>query len=191
MNSVSKLLLTNLTVFSIVDLALIWNVHEKNSLNRKIFYYLYKGSLIRVRRGLFYLKDKLFNDFELANKYLTPSYISFDTVRQRAGLNFQYDSTIYLASNISKKVEVFGKTFVYRKIKDEILYNSVGIINCNNYSMASPERALLDTMYLNKKFYFDNLDQVNFDTLFDMLKIYNRKSMETQLIKLKKIKDNE
>jgi len=49
------------------------------------------------------------------------------------------------------------EVYVLRKIKNTILTNSLGLEKKDNYFIASRERAFLDTVYLNKNYYFDNM----------------------------------
>ena len=49
----------------------------------------------------------------------------------------------------------------YRKIKNEILLNPLGIKNKNNVQIATPERAICDKLYLDGVEYFDNLRNID------------------------------
>ena len=85
------------TIFSTKDVALLWGEKNEASARVRLSYYVRAGKLIRVRRGL-YAKDKNHDKFELATRIYTPSYISFETVLTRAGINFQYYNNIFVAS---------------------------------------------------------------------------------------------
>ena len=69
-------------------------------------------------------------------------------------------------------------------MKREILLNTNGIINTNSTNMATPERAFLDTLYLNGFFYFDNVKQLNTNKVYELLPLYNSTSLikETEKI---------
>ncbi len=58
-----------------------------------------------------------------------------------------------------------------------MLLNGIGIKHENETSFATKERALLDTLYLNKNYYFDNLDAINWDFVFEILPIYENKRL--------------
>jgi hypothetical protein len=73
--------------------------------------------------------------------------------------------------------KIGNKTITFRKLKDSVLYSAVGIKNEKNYSIATPERAFLDTIYLSPKFYFDNLRSINWETCFELAKIYDNKQL--------------
>jgi hypothetical protein len=49
--------------------------------------------------------------------------------------------------------------------------------NTGTYNIASAERAFLDIIYLNKNYYFDNLSNLNWDKVFEILPIYQNKNM--------------
>jgi hypothetical protein len=100
----------------------------------------------------------------------------------RAGINFQYYQKIFVASYLSREIKTNEQMYYYRKIKDSILTNSLGLESKDNYSIASPERAFLDVIYLNKDYHFDNLSILNWDKVFEILSIYgNNKRMNKTL----------
>lgn len=170
------------TVFTTKDISLLWNSSDNAFIKEKLYRYTKSNKLFRIRKGI-YSKDKNFESNELATKIFTPAYISFETVLAKEGLIFQYYSQIFSASYQTKKITILNQEYVYRKIKNEILVNTSGIENKNSYSIATKERAFLDMIYINKNFYFDNLSVLNWDKVFDLLPIYNNKSMRKTVSK--------
>lgn len=168
------------SVFSIKELALIWKEDNSDNLKSKIKYYLDKDKLFRIRRGI-YGKTKDYNIFEAANKIYSPSYVSFETILQKEGLIFQYSEEIFLAFQLSKQIEIGNRKIIYRKLKNEILLNKKGVIYKDNYYRADKERAFMDMLYLNKNYYFDNLRSINWQNCFEMLDIYNQKTLAQAL----------
>lgn len=164
------------TVFTASELSLILSQPNADNLKRKLNYFVKKGYLLNLRRGI-YAKDKDYSQFEFANKIYTPSYVSLDTILAQNGVIFQYDSRVYLVSYLSREIYTKDNNFVYQKIKDFVLYNKEGIIQKDNYYTATLERAFLDKIYLNPNFYFDNLKNINWKKTFDLAKIYNNKSL--------------
>jgi len=69
------------------------------------------------------------------------------------------------------------QAYTFKKIKDTILTNNAGVEDKNNYSVATKERAFLDTIYLNKDYHFDNLSSLDWDKIFEILLIYDNKRM--------------
>lgn len=180
-NYIQVFLRSDKTVFSFKDIALIWE--DSGPATRvRINYYIKKGDLFRIRRG-FYAKDKNYDKFELATRIFTPSYVSFETVLGQAGLIFQYYNQIFSASYLTRQINADGQQYSYRKIKNICLTDNSGLQNQGQYSIASPERAFLDTIYIHKDYHFDNLTPISWNKVFQILPIYENKSM------IKKIKE--
>lgn len=146
-------------------------------LKRRLHYYVQKGQLRAIRKG-FYVKDDNYDRREFATKLYPPAYISFETVLVEAGVIFQYYSTIFVASYQTKTIMCDGQEYSYRKLKGPLLVDTTGVENRGPYFIASPERALLDLLYLHKNYYCDNLSALNFDKLLSILPIYRNKRME-------------
>jgi len=176
---VVRLYKLNQTVFTVKELSLEFLSLSENQLKSRLSYYARKGKILRLRRGI-YGKEK-FDFFELANKIYTPSYISFETVLKKEGIIFQENSTIFAASYLTRKINCLDLEIFYRKLKDEVLTNSKGIKKRNNYYIASKERAFLDTVFVCKSYYFDNLSVLDWEKVFDLLKIYKSKALEKRI----------
>jgi hypothetical protein len=128
------------------------------------------GSIKKLCRGV-YAKDK-YNVLELANKLYTPSYISLETVLQKAGVTFQYYESIFAVSYLTRTVEAGGYVIEYKRIKKDILFNKKGIEEQGNVVIATPERAFLDGVFLYKNYHFDNLSGLNWDKIMELKNIY-------------------
>lgn len=169
--SISNILRSDNTVFTFKDISIIWCDTNKKAVIAAVNYYVKTGALYRIRRGV-YAKDKNYDKSELATKIFSPSYISFETVLARAGIIFQFYGQIFIASYLTREITADGHTYSYRKIKDSVLINHVGIEHEKNLTVASPERAFLDVVYLNKDYHFDNLSNLNWEKVFEILPIY-------------------
>ncbi|MBU0546862.1 MAG: hypothetical protein V1910_01960 [bacterium] len=182
---IAKLYQSPKTILTTKDLALLWEETNPFNLKSKIGYYAKQGALIRLTRGVF-AKNKNYNSKELATSIYTPSYISFETVLREAGIIFQHYDTIFIAGPwpLTKKIRQY--IFTFRKLKDSVLYNSAGVKNENNFSIATPERAFLDMIYLFPKYYFDNLKSINWETCFELAKIYDNQQLIKRLTKYQK-----
>jgi len=177
---ISTLLRSNNTVFTFKELSLIWNETDFTLIKKRVYRYTKMGKLYSIRKGI-YAKDKNYDKLELANKIFTPAYISLETVLSREGIVFQQYDQIFIVSYLSREISCKGQTYVFRRMKDVILTNSQNIEKKGNYYIASKERAFLDTIYLNKKYHFDNLSSLEWDVCFEMLSIYNNKAMAKRL----------
>ncbi len=170
------------TVFTLSNIAMLTGETNYNSLIQKMFYYVKTGKLSRPRKG-FYAKPD-YNPLELACLLYTPCYISLEYVLQKSGIIFQYSSQITSISYLSRTVEIENSMYNYRKIKNTILINTKGIEHKENVNMATPERALLDMLYLNGETYFDNLNSINKGLIKKILPIYQSDVMEQRIKKI-------
>ncbi|MBM3254472.1 MAG: hypothetical protein FJZ16_09485 [Candidatus Omnitrophica bacterium] len=162
------------TVFTLKDISLLFPEIPYNNLKERMSYFAKSGSIRKLKRGV-YAKDQ-FDVFELANKLYAPSYISLETVLQKAGVIFQYYESIFAISYISRTVEVSGFKVVYRRMKKDILLNKQGIEEKGNVVIASPERAFLDAVFLYKNYHFDNLDSLHWDKIIELKDLYKSRA---------------
>lgn len=164
------------TVFSTKDAALLWAEERESTVSARLNKYVKAGKLIRVRRGV-YAKDKNYDKFELATIIYTPSYISFETVLTRAGINFQYYGNIFVASYVNREIDINGQKVTFVRMKNYVLSNTVGIEHKAGFAIATKERAFLDRIYVSKDYHFDRLDPLDWNKVFEILPIYNNKRM--------------
>lgn len=168
------------TVLTFNEISLVLRETNLNLLKRRINHYVKTKKLYSPRKGI-YAKDKNYDRFELATKIYTPSYISLETVLENEGVIFQHYKSIYAVSYLNREIKSDDNIFIYKKIKDIVLSNSKGIEKKENYFIATKERAFLDILYLYKDYYFDNLKSINWNDCFDIVKIYENKSLIKRL----------
>lgn len=152
------------TVFSFSDLSQAVNGYTGSKLRSALKYAVKKNDLFRISKGIYSLSTE-YSRQEFANKYRCPSYISLYTVLQKEGVVFQPYSSIYIISNRSQETEMDGQKYLYRKIKDSILLNTLGVKNKNGIQTACVERAICDKLYLDGDEYFDNLRDVSWELM--------------------------
>lgn len=172
------------TVFTMTQIQLMYPTISPTALALRMNRCVRTGRLINLRKGI-YAKPN-YNPLELACSLYTPSYVSGEYILQRAGVVFQYDSAITMISYLGRELEIDSNTIIYHKIKGEIMIQQQGLVQKGNVTMATPERALLDMMYLNKNFYVDNAHILNKDLIAEILPIYNCKRLEQRVQKLLK-----
>lgn len=170
------------TVLSVAQLRLLYPHLSSVALNLRMHRYVKSGKILNPRKG-FYAKSN-YNVAELACMLYTPSYLSLDYVLRKAGVIFQYGEDITMISYHSRTIELPEGTINYRGIKGEIMVDTRGIVQEGNINIATPERAFLDTLYLNPNYYFDNLNSLNRDLIAELLPIYNCKRLNTRVNKL-------
>jgi len=184
-SKVARLYQSPKTILTNKDLALIWQINDAQSLYAKTAYYVKQKALFRLTRGVF-AKNKEFNVRELATSIYVPSYLSFETVLRDAGVIFQHYDSVFVAGPYALTKKICKLSFIFRKLKDEVLYNSTGIINKDNYGVATTERAFLDMIYLFPNYYFDNLKSINWEKCNELVKIYKNKQLIKRLAKYQK-----
>lgn len=177
---ITKLYKSPKSILTSQDLALIWQINDKQNLYAKTSYYVKRNVLISLSRGIF-AKSTDYNKKELATSIYSPSYISFETVLRNEGLIFQHYENIFLAGPYSLTKKINESNFVFRKLKDQVLFNLSGVLSKNNYSIATIERAFLDMIYLFPNYYFDNLDPIDWKKCNNIVKIYNNKQLIKRL----------
>ncbi len=179
-NYLTAILRSPKTVFTFKDIALLWHEAASNAARVRLNYYVKKGALCRIRKGL-YAKDKEYSKLELATRILTPAYVSFETVLAKEGLIFQYYELIFVASYTSRKIIIGKQTYSYRKIKTGVLINPIGVEHASETSIATKERAFLDMLYISADYHFDNIRSLNWDMIFSILPIYNNQKMSKKV----------
>lgn len=177
------------TVFSTSDISLLWHETNLDLIKSRLNSYIKTKKLFHIRQGL-YAKSKEFDRFELATRIYTPSYISFETVLAKEGLIFQKHNQITIASYLSRDITIQNQNYSFTKVKDSILLNQQGIENKQNLSIATRERAFLDTLYSHTDYHFDNLRSINWDIVDEILPLYQNKRMNKIVSTLSKQNDH-
>jgi hypothetical protein len=121
---------------------------------------------------------------EIAQKLIPLSYISLSTALSLHGINFQYDPAIYSVSLMSRRYKLNDQVYVYHKIKELVFFDQAGLENKKTYTIASPERAVCDTLYFSASWSFDNLDKINKDKLLELSAIYRNRELEQRVKKI-------
>lgn len=167
------------TVFSTDDLAsFFWMEYSK--IKHKISYYSKTWDLIRIYHGI-YVLNKNYNPLELANKILRPSYVSLDTILRQEGIIFQYSEEIKVISYKTMKLEINNHIIDFHFLKEGVRNSSEWIIHTGNISIATKERAFLDSIYLYKDIHFDNLRPLDWKKCFKLVEIYNSPILKKRL----------
>jgi len=169
-----------MTVFTSKDLSLLWEKTDAFFLKKKIYRYVKDGKLLKIRRGIYSIK-KEYDKRELATKIMVPSYISLETVLEPLGIVPKDENKIiFVVSRKNYELEYGGQKYLFHKINDVILNDQVGIENKNNYRIATPERAMLDLIYLHRKYEFENLYGIDWNKINKILPIYAHKKRVTK-----------
>jgi hypothetical protein len=179
----AAILKSNKTIFTSTDIAILWGETVTPATLVRINYYVQKGELIKLRKGI-YAKSKDYNRWELATRIFTPAYISFETVLAKEGLVFQLYEKIYVASYVTREITIDGQVYSLRKVKDSVLTNPMGVEHREETSIATKERAFLDTLYVYSDYHFDNLQGLDWEKVLEILPVYSNKRMEKAVKRL-------
>src|SRR3989344_5957357 len=158
-NKISILLKQPRKLFHTKDLELLWNISNKSTLYSIMNRYLKRGYLVQVYRG-FYSTVELstINDIELGTSAIHDyCYLTTESVLVKSGVIFQIIPHITFCSSKNKRITINNQSFVSRQLKDQFLFQSVGIIEQQNYREATCERAVADMLYFNPRYYFDSM----------------------------------
>jgi len=156
------------TVFTLSDLSMHVG-YDGPKLRSALKYAVGRGDIERISRGIYTLNEE-YSRWEFGNKYRSPSYVSSYSILSSEGLVFQPYTSVFLVSQRSETVMIDGQKYIYRKIKDEILLNILGVITIEGVSRATIERAICDKLYLDGEEYFDNLRNVDWDFMQELNK---------------------
>lgn len=180
MNKIAQIQMTDKNVFSAQDLGVLWGYSDENKLFEIIKHYVRTNQIYKLARGLYskkqYTGDDLRSDanlqYEIANKLVPNSYISLWTVLKREGVIFQYYDEVYSIAGRSVDRIVLGVNFVYKQIKESVLFNDLGITHDGKVRVASAERAIGDTKYLYPDVNLEKTDNLNNELLVKIGRIY-------------------
>lgn len=172
MYRIDTLLKQDKKLFHTNDLALLWKIKIPNTLYTTIKRYVQKGILIRIHKGFYSIFpiEKL-DPVEVGIGYLhTFAYLSTESVLVENGIIFQVSDYITLVSSVSKKFTVGSYSYLVRKMKDEFLYQTMGLTQKHGIQAASLERAVADMLYFNSNFHFDNRHAINWEKVLEIQK---------------------
>ncbi len=157
MYKIDKLIKTGENLFHTSDLALLWQITNKNTLYTTIKRYTNKGILIPVQKGLYStIPLTQIDPLRLGAVVLhTYSYVSCEYVLYLSGIISQAVYAYTFVSTVSKKFTAGSYQYISRQLRNEYLFRNNGITQVNKVSIATPERAMADMLYFDPKFYFD------------------------------------
>ncbi len=162
-NRIKILLEDGRGIYHTQDLAVLWGVSNENTLRKIISRYIKRGLLKSIYKGFYStLPLEKIDPFYLGVRALKRyGYVSTESILKENGVIFQDIKYITLVSDISKRMKIKDYSFLVRKMKEEYLYNSAGILFSEGIAKASLERAVADMLYFNPHYYFDNEKNIN------------------------------
>jgi|SRR6185312_13038930 len=184
--NIEKIVASGKKVFTIEDLAVMWQIPERRKLIERIKYYLREKRLLHITKGV-YAYGTDYTPLDVAQKLVPLSYVSLYTTSQMHGLTFQYYETVYSIALKSKKYHLGEQKYIYHKVKEPLFYTQFGLINNGRYTYADKERTICDCLYVFPGFSFDNLIGIDTEKLTALSKLYGNKRLEKEVTSLIKI----
>ena len=165
MYRISELLQLDRKIYHTNDLAVLWGIGSKNTLYTTIKRYIHRGVLKPIYKGLYSTVPlQQLNPMELGRAIIHRyTYLSTESVLAQAGVITQTVYAYTFVSSLPKKTTIGSISFLFRKLKDEYLYNPAGIVNQEGFFVATTERATADMLYFNRKYYFDVPEGIDFE----------------------------
>ena len=150
--------------------------------------YVKSGILLRIKRGLYALQERWRalvypETFLIANILEVPSYISLTTALSFYEITTQIQRDFFESISLkrTKEINLGEKTFIFKKINQD-LYR--GFKRINGCFIATPEKALLDAIYLSSinKYSLDisalDIERIDKKKIKTLIKKYPRKTLE-------------
>lgn len=175
-----------ITLFTTKDFAQVSGLSFKSSW-ANLGRYIKKGLIKSPKRGFYYFADNPPNEYLMANKLYSPSYISFETALAYYSIIPEVVYSITSATTkATRSLDSEGKTFKYLKIKTEAY---TGYFKKDDYLIADPEKALVDYLYfvaLGRKKKNDRLklDMLNMDKVKEYAELFKNNWLNKSITKI-------
>lgn len=162
-------------VFSRTDVLKLFPEEPVNQINTQLYRMTKRGDLIGLKRGMYVFPNLNIDEFVIANKLYSPSYVSLESALNIFGVIPDIPSVVTSVTTVtSKKINTSLGNFKYSKINENLFFGYKSILDERSgfyYSIANPEKALLDFIYIRKvknlSEYRVDLNNVNQTELFN------------------------
>ncbi|MBI3334985.1 MAG: hypothetical protein HY001_00610 [Candidatus Portnoybacteria bacterium] len=140
-------------LFKLVDVFKWFPKAQKQVTLNQLHSWCSKGYLEHIRKGVYKLSDfELKDSFVLTNFIYPPSYISLESALNYYGIipDIPFAITsVTINKTASFKTEKYG-TFLYSHVKQSLFFGfqSIRVEKIYTYTIALPEKALFDYLYL-------------------------------------------
>jgi len=176
--------------FDVIDAQKIFKTKKQKTLYELLQRLEKSGVVNRIKKGKYHFSLKEYNDFELANFLVNPSYISLESALSFYGILPQFPYTISSVTPLkSQKIIFQEKEYEFCHLESKYFFD---FIKKDNFLVATPEKALIDELYFVakklRKIHFSDLDLkiINKKRLKELNKKYNFLPLQN-LIKKRKV----
>lgn len=148
------------SLFDIADAKKIFKVKKENTLYKLLQRLEKSGVIKRIIKGKYLFTFQEVGDFELANFLINPSYISLESALSFYGILPQFPYTVTSITPLkSQKIIYQGKEYEFTHLGSKYFFS---FVKKDKFLIATPEKALLDELYLMakklRKIHFEDLD---------------------------------
>lgn len=156
-NKLQILLSQDKRVFRTSDLAVLWQITNKNTLLTTIRRYITKQALYRIKNGVYStMKLIQLHPYELGCALAGPlSYVTTETALFNEGEIAQNPHKVTLMGKKQMEIELEDRAYLCRYSAPQTLVNRQGIVDNGRYSIASKERARVDLRRVNPRAFID------------------------------------
>lgn len=141
-------------IFTGNDLIKIFPEEPKSHINTQLKRMSTRGDLISLKRDVYLLPDVKIDEFVLANKLYSPSYVSLESALNTYGVIPDVVANVTSVSPVTSKRAMTPRgTFLYSKINKSLFFGFQNVLDQSSglyYQVALPEKALLDYIYIRK-----------------------------------------
>lgn len=146
---IKKLQKSRVKILNLKDLKKLFGIKKDNTAYKVAEKLIKKEFLLPLKKGIYASTFREPSDFEIANCIYTPSYISLESALNYYGILSQFPYTITsAAAKKTRRFEVKGKEYEYTQISKKLFW---GMRKEKEFLIATPEKALLDAIYLAAK----------------------------------------
>ena len=134
--------------YTVRDIERILDIPVDN-LRKQLTRWVKKGILVRICEGIYVPYGTDIDVLKIANQIYYPSYLSFESVLSRYGVLSQIPYTLTFATpKKTKKMVLNGTEAEFTKLSERYYF---GYVFEDGVNIASPEKALVDCLYLVSK----------------------------------------
>ncbi len=141
-------------IFTGNDVIKMFPEEPKSQINTQLNRMSARKDLIGLKRDVYLLSDVKIDEFMLANKLYSPTYVSLESALNTYGIIPDIAANVTSVSPVtSKKVVTPKGTFLYSKINKKLFFGFQNVLDPGSnlyYQIATPEKALLDYIYIRK-----------------------------------------
>ena len=172
-NNIAKLLTVESPFLTLSSLQAMFNL-TRESARTSATRLVKKDILIRICRDLYVVTGRKYSIFSLANALFQPSIISLETALNFWGVIVQVPQINFSVALGSNQINIDNTEFVYRRIAPTLFH--FGQKKMDDFYIAEPEKAFLDTLYMKSKGLVEllpeDVDMDKFDD--DIINFYTR-----------------